>query len=354
MPEFVKQAELDEPANSLGYKFADPVNNKYPIHNKSACYVSNAMFWHEALSNSTGSKEVGQALIKAAEFWGILPDVQERILSQSVKQASMMTMEQLPDSSFALVQNDPENPAEKIRLYPILDPETTKLAADSLYMNRFNMPLGWKKQAATRILAEYEKMAADVQLSHALSEPVRDYLDRAAGCGITTSKTLAVVLEKRAQMLAAKKMTKESQALKEAAKVLRSQRSTRTVCEKTAALLDEVDTRTGLYREYSSMLDLPEEACHAVLTRHAVNELAKYVKTASGSTYRLDDLVKAAQAFRVNDVNVENDLGDVDFEKVREFAKTASAAEANKVDIALSNLGIEQAKLPFDLNIFTK
>lgn len=348
MPEFIKKAELETPATGLGNQFADPDNKRYPVHNKSACYLSNALFWESALSNDTESVKTGQALLKFAEFWGILDDVKARILSKVAEEGAIREITQLPDTSFALVQDDPKSPGNKIRMFPILDADMAKVAADQLYMHRFNLPLDWKRQAATNILGTLQKNA-QVEF---LPDNVLDYLNRAAGNGVTSTKTLAAALEKRAQLLAVKRLSDVGSELKKIAQQLKTQRSSRSLCVKVASMLDKLDTDTGLFRHYSNSLELPEEVCHAVLEKHAVAELTKYACFPSGSTYLISDLAPATGVFKAAGYDVTDTLGELDTKKLRDFTKTASPQAAAEVDVMLAKVNVPTRKLPIDLHQF--
>jgi hypothetical protein len=286
LPDFVKTASIKEEfMQPITYdKYADPVNKRYPCHTKSATYFSNALFWDSSLFDQKASSSVGTSLLKFAEFWGILPDVKKNILEKAAKDATVKSYDELPDSDFAIVTNQND---KKYRLYPLIDAETVKLAADSLYENRYKFTYVQRYEGANKIL---EKAASEnVELDDTLS----DYLERAAGKGLTTTKTLVDVIEKRAYFYAGNKQTKYANALRKLAEHIKTKPTSKTLCQKTAEALDTLDVESGLYAHREKQaLALPEEECHAILYKTACEFLAAHVTLPTGTTYLKEDLAK--------------------------------------------------------------
>lgn len=349
LPTFVKASSIKDELNEVVTydKYADPVNKRYPCHTKSATYVSNALFWDSSLFDPKASTEVGNTLLKFAEFWGIFPEVKKNILEKVAADATIKSYDELPDSAFAIVSTQG---GTKHRLYPLLDSETVKMAAESLYENRFKFTYQQRYAGANRILqkAASENLEFDDTLS--------DYLERAAGKGITTTNTLVDIIEKRAYYYDGNKQPKYAAALKKLAQFVKNRPTSRELCQKTAEALDTLDIESGLYAHRANQtLALPEEECHTVLYKTACEFLAKHVTLPTGSTYLKDDLAKLGYdiaSLYPQDTNKLKLNNAFNIEKAANWLATLPMDKARMVDTYLKAKSVTPSYTGIDLSLF--
>jgi len=341
-PGFIKEADFTEDTSGLpNHLFADEMGRRFPCHTKSACYLSNAEFWEEGVQDENSNVEIGERLLKFAEYWDIQTEINDNILTKVAQDAVIGTFESLPDSSFALVETAPTG--DTVRLYPVTDSDTVKFASQQLIDDISNLPLSWRKQAATNLLEKAAQL--EVQLDSAES----DYLHRAAGRGISSAETLSSELMKRAYLLRAIQKSSDSLELSKVANQIKSQKSSHSLCEKVAEIMDTVDRDLGLTQYYGQSINSPENSCHALLFKHAQEELDKYVQLSTGVTYKKEDIEKVAS-------NSTLELGAGETCQLDELYKTAadlSYEEATQVQTALFAHKVEPTEIGFDVSLLS-
>lgn len=343
LPEYFKEAEVATAVNTPIQAYADPVNKRFPCHTKSACYWSNAQFWETALTDNKSSEKIGQALLKHATFWGIDNDVRQNIFTKLANQAVIDSIQDMADSEFAIVQQTDNGP---VRLYPMLDAETVKMAAFQLYEDRNKLPYAWRVQGAKNIMEKVSSFDIEFENDHVI-----DYLAKAAGKGISTVEDLHTALIKRANLLINIKQRTMSTNLVKVAGAIRKQKLTKELCEKTAAVLDHVDTTTGLTRWYGDTINTPEEDCHNLLYKDVTTYLDKFVKTATGAVYAKADLQSSLEE-AVREVGTLKWNQDFDFEKQCQFFGNADMQTASCIERFLEADQVRPVKLDFDISVF--
>ena len=339
MPEFVKESEINfNPKGLTNQEYADPIKNKYPCNDATNTYISNAIFWEHAMDKSA-SVDVGRNLLKMARFWGILPAVRDNIL-RKVANAVSMSADKLPDNAYAVVEGD-------LRLYPVITADLVKESSDLFYSDRIRIPMQARTKAAKTILEK----AASFKVT--LKPDVQDYLEKAAALGISSSKHLAEVLRQRSVFLSKHaKLNDEAKNLEKAASFVEAQPTSKSLCEKVAALINEADEVGKLYQFYGDKLELPEVECFSLLMKQAKEEASKFIKLSTGTVYRKEDLEKIGMELFTLTPNyksrVKNILGAFNKEAVAGTLKEMPRRDAELVEKVLDTKGIEPAKLKFD------
>lgn len=344
LPDYFKESEAEATIRTPMQAYADPQNRRYPCHTKSACYWSNAQFWENALTDSNSSEKVGQALLANAQFWGIENDVRQNIFTKLANQTVVDSLNDLPDSNFAIVQNTDNGP---VRLYPMLDEETTKMAAFQLYEDRNKLPYAWRVQGAKNIMTKVSEQNIDFD-----NENVIDYLAKAAGKGISTVNDLQSALIKRANLLVGIKQLTVSKQLTKLAGVIGSQKLSKELCEKTAEVLDGLDTSTGLTRWYGDQINTPEEECHNILYKDVTDYMSKFVKTASGAVYAKEDLKNGVLEDAAREVGTLRWNQEFNFEKQCQVLEQADVDTAIAFERQFEANQIHEVKLDFDMSVF--
>ena len=349
LPSYVVEFDLVN-INSNGLPsqaFADPINRKWPCHTKAACYMSNLKFWESEVLNPDGSPEVGKELLKRADMWKITSDLKSEVLTKVAKTHVINSVSDLNDSDFALIEHDG---SEKVRLYPVIDEETTKLAAHQFYDNRHLMPINWRMQIATKLHEKFAEYSID-----SIDDQVLDYVAKAAGKGITTPSGLGSIFTKRAELLRAHKRGDLANQMDKIAATISKQKMTKELCQKCAAALDKIDTESSLYKDYARGLPLPEEDCHSILYKDAAAFISQFVKLANGSVYSYSDVTKMTNKL-INLAIIDNALvkvaGMLDDTKLKLALGGLSRNQADMVDKLAETMQISRSELPFDIEVF--
>lgn len=315
LPDFVKSAEVeseDSVAALPSSAFADS-DRRFPIHTKTACYLSNARFWNKNLREQSDDFEVGEALLKWASVWKIEAEV-----SSMVKQATHSMTEGLRDDQYALTYSDG---TATVRSYPIDTPEHIELSAQNFYKDRACYPYAMRKVASERFLKAAAEQKAPL--------PNSGYFLRATGDvrGID-KEAFAHHLMNRAGHLRSTEFDSLVGPLASGAKSILSNGLDSDTFLKSAEMLDQLDIKTGLYRKYESSLPLPEEVSVDAFTKKASE--VRTVKLASGSEIGLDVIkARGAAAFKALPEYDVMSHGRYDWEKAAKLLPTLNVKDAN-------------------------
>lgn len=331
IPDFVTTNDLACDHTKLAsFQFADN-KRKFPTHTKGTCYLSNALYFDSAVMDKSANASIGQNLLKSAKFWKIEDVVKDRILAKVAEAANHSSVDSLDASKFGFVGKDLNG--HEIRLYPMIDADTVKLAADAFFMDRFALDLATKRKVANNILEKASEHKVSV------AENIQEYLEKAAGRGLAPANVLAAVIEKRAALLRTKKgFNKEVSTLNELSKSVKSAKASNALSCKVASALDALDKSTSLYKHYTSGLALPEEACHPVLAKHAHEALADLVDV-GGNLYSRQELAQVRSQLFVNELSLD---------KTAEF----NSADIAKFLAVMDSASISPVKVSFSLSDF--
>jgi len=290
LPAFVKEAAVegkDEVDKIPSSCFADPHRRKFPCHTKAATWLSNAYFQH---SKSAYSKEesdlVQERIIKAAEYWSIRTSV--RNFNSAYEKMAAYDDSKLGDSDYALVV---EHAGTVVRRFPIPNAPSVKAAGEYLYAHRFEYPYPWRKTAARRILSRAVEYDEKAEKGEKVAEMCRfnpetlDYLQRAAGLGMTHPLWAAEKIAQRVYMLPDRLRPYQRKLAELAVELRKMPCATNQQMQKLAEVIDAVDRETGLYKNYHEGVEMPEEICFTVLKKEAEEILDSFITLQTGNTY---------------------------------------------------------------------
>jgi hypothetical protein len=321
LPEFVKQADWDEQiaTNNLPNEaFADIFERKFPIHTKTAAYLSYGYFLTQKDKlEKKAFQRINQTFGRAAQFWGLEPEFSDVLKSLSKKA-------EVAASKFGLTVGQ-EN------FFPVNTPSDILKSAEQLIEHRSQFDYPLRAQAAKNIM----KAAAEVGLPlTTIPEPVH----KMAGLGITTKQAAIMELTTRWHNEKRASLAQPLQTCLGALTSLKSELLGGEVCEKIAEIIDRYDRLVG-------RPSYPENVLFA-FTKHAADSLVQRIVTlVDGTSYWITDLEKAADAFEVLGKDVAQDLkatdGSLKLHKVAELLDTLPRTDAAMLKETLDVLGIK-------------
>lgn len=282
-PEFVKAASSDAICgNGLPRNlYADPLNQLYPVHSPAATWTSYAFFLDKrAGDTSAEAKAVHAKLTNMARYFGI--ESTFAALEKTAQERRKDRNAELPDSAYAIVWKQADGTTERhVRLASADDVSD---AAEWFLRYRDEMPFAERSKVAGKILAKAAAFGVP------LDDP--ESLQKTAAIGSGPATQAIDLLYDRAGRIArkhpevAETLVKTAQALEASPKKLRdhSQRM------KLASVIDEVDRKTGLAREYAEGLPRPEDELFAVTPKTAADFVARHVTIPGGMFYRVRDI----------------------------------------------------------------
>ena len=352
LPSFVKAADVaaEKPvANAPLSVYGDPAIRQFPCHTKVATWLSCLYFWgltNEKWASSCPKDVVGDRLTKAANYWGILSDVQK--LQSVISEKSASPNRHLTDDDYALTVNYGN---ERLRRFPIVNALSVKKAAANLHRFRVSYPYVWRKKAAVKILERAMKYNAQLEPSDL------DYVVKAAGVYPAENEDVAKKVAARAYLFPDEiklRMRKAAEMV-----VKSSQLKIDTLCE----LLDAADRQFKKLAMYNDGLETPEEVCYQGVQAKAASAATMTVSLTTGATYELE-AIKAAglEPFSVLAPDyvsavAANDKGDLDMAKVAEVLPTLPQDDAQVLERAFKAVGVNplakeagMSKVAFDLN----
>lgn len=292
LPEFVKKAEVDDPAQLPSDAFGDIRHRKFPCHTKAATWLANAYFQQGRSAYSKKEAELVQGRInKFASHWAISGLVGQ--FNHNWSKIASHDSQELSDTQYGLVATTDDG--QKIRRFPMPNCMSVKWAGERLYADRYKYPYLMRKTAARNILREaikYDDMAkrgekiAGVLPGMTNFEPqTLEYLERAAGFGATHPMRAAEKVAQRVVVLKgryedhAEKMAELAVALREMPSINGEQ------LMKLANVIDAVDRETGLCDHYHEGLEMPEEIMFPILEKEAAAILDERIVLSNGSIY---------------------------------------------------------------------
>lgn len=352
-PEFVKSASDEQDSNNafmLHSLYADPKNKKFPCHTKEACWFSNAQFWESGIFDKQASTKVGQSLLDFAKYWGIEQEVSSNILEKVASDTILSSIEDLPDSSFAVVQTiktaSDDSESHKVRLMPINTADTVKLAAYQLFESRKKLPYEWRKQAAQNIYSKLEEFNIDID-----NDEIADYVEKAAGYGLSSKQTLKDLITDRSNLLKSSKHSEEGESLRSTIDLIDGVPLSSRLCQKVASVIAAIDERYNLTRFYGDGIDAPELTTNAVLKKEAEAELDRYVKI-NGATYRKDDLATVSDHFEdFPQLNAARNGKSYDFDKVAHVMNNEPKL-VGTFEAYLDSAGVDPVDLSVNIDMF--
>ena len=350
LPAFVKAADIanERPeANAPLSVYGDPSKRQYPCHTKVATWLSCLYFWgaNEKWASSCPKDTVASRLTKAANYWGVLPDVQR--LRAAITEKSASPVRHLTDDDYALTVNYGN---ERLRRFPIVNALSVKKAAANLHKYRVSYPYIWRKKAALKILDKAMKFNARLDTGDL------DYLLKAAGVYEADKSEMSQRIAARSYLFPDAIKSR----MQKAAELIT--KSSSMPVDKLCELLDAADRQFKKYAEYNAGLAMPEEVCYQGMSAK-VASVPTTVSLTTGATYELESIKKAGlEPFSVLSSDyvsaiVANDKGDLDMAKVADVLPTIPKDDAQTLERAFTAVGVNpltkaagMTKAAFDLS----
>lgn len=317
LPEFVKEADFQEQIETKELPngaFADPRDKKFPIHTKAAAYLSYAYFLKQLDKLSEGDiQRCDAGFAKAASYWSLKGEYLQI-------QADMLKQAAAPVEKYAAPGN----------LFPINTPSEIIKSAELLSSSRSRFDYGTRNLIAKNLM----KAAAEKHLVNVMPESVH----KMAGKGVTTKQAAMLELTSRYNNEKRPALAAPLQTCISALSQMQSDMLGGEVCEKIASIIDKYDRMAG-------KTSFPEDVLFA-FTKHAATKLASsLVNLPDGTSYRLNDLEKAADAFDVFGANISKSLknmdGTLNLTKVSELIDTLPRTDGDMLKDALEVMGVK-------------
>jgi len=284
LPEFVKQAtcESEETLKKLPPSAFAGIR-EFPIHTKSACWLSCHYFF---LNRNKMRKERAEFIEKrlkaAADKWCLSYNRMKQKFEEAQKQKA-----EKPSTKWALVV---ERDGQPFKLYPVSTRDQLIRSARHFYEHRTKYPYEYRRKIASAILdaaSEY----VDIVLPH------EDYLWQASGRGAAAPEKVAHAFLLRARLVDGEL---RKGLYKFAAEVCREPFETRRQ-RKYAKLLADIDEEAGLTDLYDQGLPLPEETLFSQTLKEAKELVDSAVVLSNGCVLTTEQieampLMKAAEA----------------------------------------------------------
>lgn len=286
LPAYVKSAEMESlrPAeNTKVASFADVRHVDYPCHSKAATFLSYAdykLFGHAKLASSA---DLEKRLDHFVDLWQIRQDT-----NNIDKLASRMALG-LPDDHYAFVSTTEKG--AKVRTMRISDAAEIKTAVDFLRNNLTYLNLPERQKCAMRILDRRTKLAAS------LSPDDIELLEKQAGVGEPESAgDLVLGLEARARHCKVGHPVIADRFTKIAAQAKQNPIYMPQELLKLATVIEQADSVTGLFGNYTERLPSPNDLVFAVTPTSKTAASNDIFRSPTGRMYHASDLKKIALA----------------------------------------------------------
>ena len=332
LPEFVKEADFGEQIETKDLprdSFALPWSRQFPIHTKTAAYLSYAYFLSQAKDMPTEECRLcTTGFQKAAEFWSLKGEFRQIEASMN-KKATVAT------SKYALIlDGDPSVGPHRQSFFPINTPTEILKSAAELESNRGQFDFGLRSHAAKTIMAAGVSAGLPVTM-------FSDTMHKMAGHGITTKTAAMIELTARYDNEKRPSLSAPLHTCIAALDRIESELLGGEVCEKIATIIEKYD------RSVRGTASFPEDVLFAFTKKAADRIVSNLVTLADGTSYFIDHLDKAADAFGVLGKNVVADLkrmdGTLDQVKVAELIETLPRTDVDILKSALETMGVKPA-----------
>jgi hypothetical protein len=334
-PDYVKQASSERLCGTDGLRshlFADQRRRCYPMHNKSACWLSSAFFFDKrAALPRHEAEEIERRLEESARFWGI--EAQVEGLKKRAAELARDDLAGRPDSDFAWVQG-------RERHLPLRNGLEVRAAAEYLHKWRDEFAFADRQRMARAVLQKAARFGAALGAHD-------EFLERLAGFGSCPATEAAQLVRDRAKLARARDAEVAGELEKMAEMIVRDPRRARQprTLAKVAETIDQLDRMLHI-RDYSEAIPRAEDVLFRI-TRKTAEALAnQHVSTVGGSVYDRDDLsrlrTKAVRDYLGDGLAdaVDGDGLHVDGVKLAEIVATLPLGDARVFDQLCKDMGI--------------
>ena len=334
-PAYVKQASfgtftaLQEAPVAI---FASPTTRQFPTHTKAATWLSALYFLDQDVPENSTVQAIGNRIIKAAEFHGILPDVLS--LEAEITQQEKTAAEELPDSCYTYVWLAEDG--SKQRYYPLTNGLEVKQASEWLYEYRNALTFKDRHVIATKILEKAAEFGATVK--------DRNFIEKQAGRGTGSKSEILAMLRTRAQLLPDSEFQQGVVKLAAAVTAMPTEAMTCDMLVKMAEVVYEVDAALGFTAaSYSAAVPRPEDVCFSsTFYKQAQAKAVEVCELTTGAVYEkkaLSQLTRTElqQTFGDQFVAEVSDIFGVNLDKLADAVETLPADSADMISRLLAS-----------------
>jgi len=337
LPTFVKTNADDGVSGLPASAFADPVSRAFPVHTKSATFLSSLYFQGQAANDETWSRafpreKVAERLSSASQFWGLSDQISQ--LTTAITEKSAASTHQLTDADYALIM---PFGGETVKRFPVVNAKSAAKAATNLLRDRVQYPYAWRKHAAANILQRAMTLHAELP-ANALY-----YLTKAAGLFAADNKQAARALRTRALVFP----TDMRETFRKAAAVIANTPVKLPELTKLCELLDNADRQYNRHVLYRQGMPVPEEILFAGPAVKSAAAASDTIMLVTGNAYHVDDIKSAGlEPFTIlSSAYVEDlaadDQGHLDMDKVAALLPTIPRDDAQLLDKSFHAMGIQ-------------
>lgn len=278
LPEFVKTAEVSDAASLAGLgqsSFADPVRRKFPINSRHDAWLSRIYFSKNAsMYKSAGERDAVKARVdKAAEFWDIGGEYELEPGALHKEARHRFTLE-IPGKGGSTAGQ-----------WVLESPRDLEKAAIQIFDNKGLFNFDQRSSLVRKMSALPICKEAD------LRPDVREYMEKAAGYGMSSKADAMEAIRARAALYESLDPSVADRAATLAEKVAEIVDIFPSDLRKIASVLGACDEACGLNAHYSRGFQTPEEVLFKWTEKTAAEALTGgKVKLMNGAMVPMDKL----------------------------------------------------------------
>ena len=339
LPEFVKEGSVptsDEVGRLPHTAFADQTSKQFPVHTKEACYLSYAYFIRQKDKfTKRASSRIERKFNDMARFWDIETDMDKLASDLQPRTEKVAATE---DDYAITVQHD----GKPMHYFPINNRKAVEKSAGALVEHRSNFTYEMRKEAAQKIMGAY------IREGYPISS-IPDTVQSMAGYGLTTKDAAVKELGRRVAFANTTNEKKAAAPLKKLASSIKKMGDevlTADTLIKVAGVIDVFDRCLGVTQHYGNEFEYPEDVLFSFTKSAADKVKNELVTMQNGSSYWLQDLEKASEAFdALGDMRSDfvDTTGKLDLHKVADIVPTLPRPDAELLDTAIGDCGVPKA-----------
>jgi hypothetical protein len=314
VPEFVKEAsESDQDFSDVTMDwFADPVNKRYPMNNKSNTWLSREYFRKERGGLAKQAAEsIEKRLDKAAVFWGL-------------EKAAYKNIE-APQGMIHFV--DVKHEGHTRMSFPLKSAFQAKEACNYLKKNASKLTYDMRRTMAKGLYSAPEDFKTDLTPADEM------FIEKTAGYGVSIPSKVNHAIGIRVTALG-NSHPEYREKLVKLAHELKGTDLTPAMLDKAASMLDLVDRATELHKSYGTGMTTPEEDLFCMTQKAAASIGHELVELTNGSRVMYSDLIeKKAQV----DEFFKNVVGEIPYSNTKDMVDIIRSLPRDDAD------GLEKA-----------
>jgi hypothetical protein len=315
VPEFVKEAsaESDQSFSDVTMDwYADPVNKKYPMNNKSNTWLSREYFRKDRGSFSKQAAEsIGKRLDKAAVFWGL-----EKVAYKNIE---------APKGPVHFVEVKHEGHTRMS--FPLKSAFQTKEACEYLKKNASKLTYEMRRTMAKGLYSSPSDFKTELTPADEM------FIEKTAGYGVSIPSRVNHAIGSRVTALRTSHPEYADRLVK-LAHELKGTDLTPVMLDKAASMLDLIDRATDLHKAYNNGLSTPEEDLFCMTQKAAESIGHELVELTNGSRVMYSDLIeKKAQV----DEFFRNVVGEIPYSNSKDMVDIIRSLPRDDAD------GLEKA-----------